>query len=238
MFEDKLTIWVILVAALLDSINPCVIGVLIFLLAFLMTAYKKPIKMLIAGLAYTAAVYGTYFLLGFGILIFAVGTGITRGVYWGAAIIAIVAGLLEIKDYFWYGKGFSLQMIPGAAKRIKLITEKIKTLDQKSPLLSYGMAFVLGIFVPLVELPCTGAPYIAILALLAEGSYENAIPYLLLYNLVFVAPLLVIIGMVYFGKSSDSIEKWRLKHRGTMRLVVGLFLLALGAFMIYSVLQL
>lgn len=235
MFESQLTLPIILTAALLDSINPCVIGVLVFLLAFLVGVYKDPKKMLFAGLLYTAAVYATYFALGFGILIFAVGTGFTRAVYWVAAAIAIIAGLLEIKDFFWYGKGFSLQMIPGASKRIKAYTEKIKTLNQRSPWLSYGMAFLLGIFVPLVELPCTGAPYIAILALIAEGSYENALPYLLLYNLVFVAPLLVIIGMVYFGRSSDSIEKWRLKHRHLMRLVVGLFLLALGGFMIYSI---
>ncbi|MFC1702892.1 cytochrome c biogenesis CcdA family protein [Patescibacteria group bacterium] len=235
MFESQLTLPIILSAALLDSINPCVIGVLIFLLAFLVGVYKDPKKMLFAGLVYTLAVYLTYFALGFGILIFAVGTGATRVVYWVAAVIAIVAGLLEIKDFFWYGKGFTLQMIPGASKRVKAYTNRIKTLNQRSPWLSYGMAFLLGIFVPLVELPCTGAPYIAILALIAEGSYGSALPYLLLYNLVFVAPLLVIIGMVYFGKSSEGIEKWRMRHRHLMRLLAGIFLLALGGYMIYSI---
>lgn len=236
MMEQTLTIPIVLSAALLDSINPCVIGVLVFLLAFLVSVFKSPTKMLLAGLAYTLAVYLTYFLLGFGILLFAVGTGFTRGVYWVAAIIAILAGLLEIKDYFWYGKGFSLQMLPGAAERIKRYTERIRTLDAKSPWLAYGMAFVLGVFVPLVELPCTGAPYFAILALIAEHSYARAIPYLLLYNLVFIAPLLVIIGLVYSGRSSQAIEDWRLRNREAMRLIVGIFLLALGGYMIYEVL--
>lgn len=235
MFESQLTLPIILSAALLDSINPCVIGVLIFLLAFLTTVYKDSKKMLLAGLLYTTAVYATYFVLGFGILIFAVGTGFTRAMYWGAAGIAIIAGLVEIKDFFWYGRGFTLQMIPGASKRLKAYTNKIKTLHQRSPLLGYGMVFLIGIFVPLVELPCTGAPYIAILALIAEESYSSAVPYLLLYNLVFIAPLLVIIGMVYFGKSSDSIERWRKKNRRLMRLLTGLFLLALGGYMIYSI---
>lgn len=238
MIEDQLTIPVIVVAAALDSINPCVIGVLIFLLGFLLMVFKKPNKMLLAGLIYSAAVYGTYFILGFGILTAVVGTGVTKAVYWFAAIIAIIAGLIEIKDYFWYGKGFSLQMIPGASERIKLITDKVRTMGNEKPWMAYLTAFGLGIFVPLVELPCTGAPYFAVLALIADGAYDKAVPYLLLYNLIFIAPLLVIIGLVYFGKSSDALEGWRKRHRGAMRLAIGLFLLALGAYMIHNVLAL
>ena len=238
MIGDKLTIPVIIAAAALDSINPCVIGVLVFLLGFLTMAFRKPSKMLLGGLIYSLAVYVTYFALGFGILTAVVGTGVTRAVYWIAAGIAIIAGLIEIKDYFWYGKGISLQMIPGASARITAITDWAKKTSVKSPFVMYFTAFVLGVFVPLVELPCTGAPYFAVLALIAEGSYDKAVPYLLLYNLIFIAPLLVIIGMVYFGKSSAAMEEWRKKHRGLMRLSVGLFLLALGGYMIYEVLKL
>lgn len=233
---DQLTIPIIIVAAALDSINPCVFGVLIFLLGFLLTVFKKPNKMLLGGLIYSAAVYAVYFLLGFGILIAVVGSGFAYTIYWIAAIIAILAGLIEMKDFFWYGRGISLKMIPGADKRIKAYTLKIKTLHRKSPWLAYAMAAFLGAFVPLVELPCTGAPYFAILALIAEGALEFAVPYLLLYNLVFIAPLLFIIGLVYFGKSSKTLEAWRKKHRGTMRLAIGLFLVALGAYMIYTIL--
>ena len=92
---------------------------------------------------------------------------------------------------------------------------------------------LLGIFVVLVELPCTGAPYFAILALLAKGMYADAVPYLLLYNFIFVAPLLAVIAIAYFGKT-ESMERWRAEHRGAMRLFTGLFLVALGAYMIYS----
>jgi cytochrome c biogenesis protein CcdA len=237
MIADQLTLPLIISAAAIDSINPCVFGVLIFLLSFLLTVFKSPRRMLIGGLVYSLAVYITYFALGFGILIFAVGSGFAKAVYWFAAIVAILAGLLEVKDFFWYGKGFSLQMIPGADARIKAYTEKIRQLDQKSIWLSYGMAFFLGVFVPLVELPCTGAPYLAILALIGQGSYASAIPLLLLYNVVFILPLLVIIFMVYFGKSSARLEEWRKQHRGTLRLVTGLFLLALGGYMLYTIAQ-
>ena len=70
--------------------------------------------MLFGGLLYTAVVYVTYLLIGIGFLKFTVSFGFSAAIYWIAAIIAILAGVLEIKDFFWYGKGFSLKMIPGA----------------------------------------------------------------------------------------------------------------------------
>lgn len=231
---QNLTIPIIIAAALLDSINPCVFGVLIFLIAFMTRIFKSPNKMLVFGLLYTAIVYLTYLALGFGILKVTVDAGISGIFYWIAALVAITAGLLEIKDFFWYGKGFSLQMIPGAAQRIKMYTRRIENMEKKSPLMLMATTAILGVFVVLVELPCTGAPYLAILGLLSKGSYAAAVPLLLLYNLVFILPLFVIIGIAYFGASSNTLENWRRRHKGLMRLVVGLFLLALGFYMLYS----
>ena len=231
----ELTLPLVIGAALLDSINPCVFGVLIFLIAFMTKVFKKPHRMLLGGLFYTAVVYVAYFLIGLGFLKLTVSLGFSLFVYWIAALIAIGAGLLEIKDYFWYGKGFSLQLIPGSAERIKMITNKMAKMQKKNPALSFLMAGALGIFVVLVELPCTGAPYLAILALIGQGSYSNAIPLLLLYNLIFILPLFVIIGVAYFGTSSKKLEAWRKKHRGLMRLAIGLFLVALGVYMLFTV---
>jgi cytochrome c biogenesis protein CcdA len=234
MLGDNITLSIIVGAALADSINPCVLGVLIFLLIFLNRAFKNRKQMLICGLLYSFVVYVTYLALGFGILKVAASAGFATAFYWVAAVIAIVAGILEIKDYFWYGRGFSLQMIPGASKRLKLYTQKIENLYERRPRLSMILVALLGVFVVLVELPCTGAPYFAVLALLAQGAYTTAIPYLLLYNFVFVLPLLVIILIAFFGRG-EAIEEWRMRHRGLMRLGIGLFLIALGAYMIYSI---
>ena len=233
---EQLTLGIIIAAALADSINPCVFGVLIFLLAYMTSVFKNKTKMLIAGLIYILSVYVTYFLLGIGIFTLAYTAGLAKPFYWFAAIIAIIAGLFEIKDFFWYGKGFSLQMIPGAAQRIDKYTLLMKKMELKHPSLGFVISAFLGIFVVFVELPCTGAPYLAILGLLSKGSYASGIPLLLLYNLVFILPLFVIIGLVYTGHASKTLERWRKEHRGTMRLVIGLFLLILGAYMIWAVL--
>lgn len=226
----------IIVTALADSINPCVIGVLLFLVAFLNKTFKSRHRMLLGGLYYTAVVYVTYLVLGLGIIELAVSFDFARGFYMFAAAIAIIAGLLEIKDYFWYGKGPTLQIIPGGAERIKYYTNKIAELQTMHPILGFLFIGVVGVFVVLVELPCTGAPYLAILAVIAEGEHAaEALPLLLIYNLVFILPLLVIIGLSYFGKSNEKMEIWRKKNRGFMRLGIGLFLLALGGYMLYSV---
>lgn len=232
--SDSLTLGFVIGGALADSINPCVFGVLIFLLAFMTRVFKKRRQMLIAGLFYTLVVYLTYLAIGFGILQVAVSFEVANTFYWIGAVIAILAGLLELKDFFWYGKGFSLQMLPGAAKRVKNYTSRVESTYIKHPKLSFAMIGLLGIFVVIVELPCTGAPYFAVLALLAEGAYTTAVPYLLLYNLIFVLPLFFIIGLAYFGKG-DGLEAWRKKHRAAMRLGTGIFLLILGGYMIYSV---
>lgn len=234
MAGQELTLPLVIVAALVDSINPCVFGVLIFLIAFMTKIFKSPNKMLLGGLLYSAVVYGTYLLLGFGILKLALNANIATTFYWVAALIAIFAGLLEIKDYFWYGKGPTLQMLPGGSERLKMYTSRIEGMEQRHPALLLLTTAALGVFVVLVELPCTGAPYLAILGLLSKGEFATAVPMLLLYNFIFIIPLFIIIAIAYFGASSDTLENWRKEHRGLMRLGIGLFLLLLGFYMIYS----
>src|SRR3989344_9483660 len=102
---EQLTVGIVIAAALADSINPCVFGVLIFLLAYMTRVFKNKTRMLIAGLVYISAVYITYFFMGLGILAFARTSGLSVPFYWLSAIIAVVAGLLGMKDSFLYGKG-------------------------------------------------------------------------------------------------------------------------------------
>ena len=234
MFGDTLTLPIVIGAALVDSINPCVFGVLIFLIAFMTRVFKSRKKMLLGGLLYSGVVYATYLLLGFGILKLTLGTSVAGIFYLVVALVALIAGGLEIKDYFWYGRGFTLQMIPGGASRLKYYTKKIEAMEKRHPATLMLITAALGVFVVLVELPCTGAPYFAILGLLAKGSYADAVPMLLLYNFIFILPLLVVIAVSYFGTGSDRLETWRQKHKGLMRLVIGGFLILLGLFMLYS----
>mgnify|MGYP002624744151 CR=1 FL=1 len=217
---------IIIGAGIIDSINPCAIGVLVFLLAYLMEQTQKPIKLLIHGLVYISAVFLTYLAAGLILLPIIDKLGqVSTTFYVILGVIVSLAGLLEIKDYFWYGKGPSLSIMPSAAKRIKMYSEKISH--------SLVSTFGLGVFVALVELPCTGAVYLAILSLMTlSGVSISNFTLLLIYNFIFVAPLIVILVAMYFGVSAEKFESWRKDNRGLMRLFIGLTLLAMGIWMI------
>jgi cytochrome c biogenesis protein CcdA len=91
-------------------------------------------------------------------------------------------------------------------------------------------AFLMGFVVCLFELPCTGGPYIFILGLLAERmTMMAAIPILLLYNIFFVLPLVLITLFMYFGLSSvEKTTEWKERNIRKLHLVAGLIMLALG----------
>ena len=107
---------------------------------------------------------------------------------------------------------------PERAKQIHEMTKKI-TLP--------GVLF-LGAFVAGVELPCTGAPYLAILLLLSQNFNFAAFLMLILYNIIFVMPLIVILLMVYFGFKIQNIKRWKQNNRAYMRLATGVTLIFLG----------
>lgn len=214
-------------AAIVDSINPCAIGVLVFLLAYLSKHFKKPSKMILHGLTYIFAVFVTYLVAGLLLLPIISGFGkMSVNVYAGLGALVIIAGLLELKDFFWYGKGPSLALFPGAAERIKIYTNKISE--------SLAGTFALGVFVALVELPCTGAVYLAVLSLLTlSGGSISSLTTLLLYNFIFVLPLIIVLFVIAYGADAAVVEEWRKKHRKLMRAVIGLTLVALGGWMVW-----
>lgn len=221
---------VIVGAAVIDSINPCAFGVLIFLLAYLNKVFPKhPGKMALHGVVYTLGVFITYLVAGMILLPVISGLGqASVTAYIVIGILVILAGLVEIKDFFWYGKGFSLAIFPEEAERIKM---QVQHVGKK-----LSTAFFLGIFVAIVELPCTGAVYLAVLALMSvSGLTIDNFTFLLLYNFIFVLPLLVIIALMYFGTTADEFHAWKERNKGLMRLLAGIVLILMGAWMILSV---
>ena len=213
------TLGTVIATALIDSINPCAIGVLILLVS-IMIAFKTKKEMLFYGLIYVLAVFVTYVLAGFGILYFLSSIPLYISEYISITVgsLIIIAGLIEIKDFFWYGQGITLAIPSERAKQIHEMTKKI-TLP--------GVIF-LGIFVAGVELPCTGAPYLAILLLLSQNFNFAAFLMLILYNIIFILPLIVILLMVYFGFKIQSIKRWKQSNRTYVRLAIGVILIFLG----------
>jgi len=220
MVDLKLT--TILITALVDSINPCAIGVLVLLISALLVLSENKRKLLITGVIYVAAVFVTYFLAGLGLLtvIHKLQIGEMIGVMVGFLVIFL--GFVEIKDFFWYGKGFSLTIPASQIERVK----------KHAANATIPGAIVLGIIVSAVELPCTGGPYLAITTILAEKLDWVAVWYLFIYNLIFVLPLAVIVVLAYFGTTALDIKHWKEKYKKWMRLFTGLLMIGLGVLLI------
>jgi cytochrome c biogenesis protein CcdA len=221
-----LTIPAVITAALIDSINPCAFAVLIFLLTYLVSL-KERRRVLIAGLIYISAVFVVYFLSGLGLFALVQQAGIAGIVATIAAIIAIIAGIINVVDAV-RDKAIPTLSIPPSQK------DRIQDYVTKATL---PAAFLLGALVSIVELPCTGGVYLAILGMLSSSMALSAgLPYLLLYNAIFVTPLIVILLVVYAGVSADTLETMRLGGRRWMRGMIGMFLIVLGTLMLSGIL--
>ena len=213
------TLTTVIVTAIVDAINPCAIGVLILLISTMLVAKKKE-KMLKFGLLYTFTIFLTYLAFGLGLTYFIASIPLIFSQYISITVgtLVVIGGIIEIKDYFWYGVGFSLAIPHKFAKKIK---------DKMNNLSVLGI-ILLGVFVAAVELPCTGGPYLAITLLLAQNFNFSAFLMLLLYNIIFVAPLLIILFMVMAGVKIKNIQKWKQMNKAYMRLFAGVTLIILG----------
>jgi len=223
--EDKaftpISMLVVTWAALVDSINPCAIGVLIFMFS-LLSAPKDKGKLVRVGLAFAASIYLAYFLFGVGIFSTIQVAGLSYGFYMFVGILAIIIGVFNVKDFIRYGGLGFVTEIPASLK---------KTLNSLLTTVATPLgAFTTGFAVCLIELPCTGGPYLYILGLMAEKATRvTAVPLLLYYNLVFVSPLILITSLIYFGASSTK-GMAHLRHKLTrlLHLTIGLTMIALG----------
>ncbi len=215
----------VIVTALVDSINPCAIGVMILLVSTMLVLSHSKAKMFKVGLIYVIAVYLTYFLAGLGLTAFfyKIPLKVTEYISLIIALAVIVGGLIEIKDYFWYGRGFSLA-IPAS---------KVKTIEKYARSTTLIGVILLGVFVAAVELPCTGGPYLAITLLLARNFSIQTVYLLLFYNLIFVLPLLIILLLAIFGTKVHHIKEWKFKYRKYMRLAAGIIMILLGLLLMF-----
>ncbi len=214
---------IVITTALVDSINPCAIGVLILLIATLLSLVHNKKRMLKVGLIYITTVFITYLLAGLGLLFFLQRFNLAKPLGIGVGGLVILLGILEIKDFFWYGQGISLRIPLKQANKIKKYVKKV----------TIPGAVFLGVFVAAVELPCTGGPYLAITTLLAQLGFSlKVFLYLVVYNFIFVLPLITIVLLAYFGTDIKSVHAWKQNKRKWMRLGVGIIMISLGVLLI------
>ncbi len=207
------------VAALIDSINPCAFGILLLTIAFLLSLQKSRSSILKIGGVYILGLLVVYFLIGLGILhalhLFNTPHFMAKA---GALLLIVLGGINLINEFF---PSFPIKLkIPQAAHT------KMASLMNKA---SLPAVFLLGALVGLCEFPCTGGPYLMVLGLLHDqGTYLAGVGYLILYNLIFILPLVIILLIASDNTLIEKVQSWKRSETKNMRLWGGIAMVVLG----------
>ncbi len=227
---EEITLAKIVSLAAVDAVNPCALAVLTLLLVAILTYNPgKRRNVMFAGLAFSLAVFVMYLVYGLVIVRFFQAvqalTSVSLVLYTALGALAIVLGLLNIRDFFSYRPGGLGTEMP---MRMRVGVKKIL-----AGVTSPGGAFSMGILVTLFLLPCTMGPYIIAGGLLSVLDTIHAVPMLLLYNLIFVLPMIVITAAVYVSIARvDDVSGWKDKNIRRLHLAAGAVMLLLGVAMV------
>ena len=228
-------------AGLLDGINPCAFATIIFFISYMSLVGRGRKEILVAGGAFAAAVFVTYLLLGMGLLKFLSFLNefsvIAKCVYLLAAIGTFALAFLSLYDAYKAKQGkvkeITLQLPKSLKQRIhKVIREQTRTSG-----VIIG-ALVIGFAISALELVCTGQVYLPTITFVmaVEGMRGHALAYLILYNLMFIVPLLVVFGFVYWGTTSMQLGGVLQRHLMPVKLGTAVLLFGLAIWLFLNIL--
>ena len=205
-----LTVPIVLAAGVADGFNPCAFALLVLFATYTLTMVNAVTsdgtptlearrRLLGAGSLYVGAVWITYFIIGLGLMSFLGWLGQDHLVARGASIIALVMALWMLKDVFLPGVGPSMMAPAGTHGRMQKAMEK------------GGLAGMLlaGVLVGICTVPCSGAIYLDIVAVLqASGGGLTGLALLALYNLAFIVPLVLLLLVVSDKRVLGRMGRW------------------------------
>lgn len=226
--RPEITLPVIVLAGLADGINPCSFTLLLlFIAALLATAGNAgPAavsqvrgRMLRNGGAFVLAIFLAYLVLGAGLM--QISTTLAQN-HFGArlgALLSVLLGLWMLKDYF----------LPGVGPRLAApawVGRRVRGADGAA---SAATMFGLGVLISLCTVPCSGAVYLAIISLLAlQPGLTESYGYLLVYNVMFILPLVGILLAASSRAGLNRLAHWNLHHRDGVKLALGGSVVVLG----------
>jgi cytochrome c biogenesis protein CcdA len=205
-----LTLPTVLASGFADGFNPCAFALLVLFATYTLTlvnavtANGTPTlearqRLLGAGSLYVGAVLVTYFIIGLGLFTFLGWLGRDHLVARGASILALVMALWMLKDVFLPGVGPSMMAPSGTHGRMQKAMQR------------GGLAGMLiaGVLVGICTVPCSGAIYLEIVAVLhASGGGFTGLALLALYNIAFIVPLLLLLLAVSNRRVLGRIGRW------------------------------
>jgi cytochrome c biogenesis protein CcdA len=229
----------IVLGGLLDGINPCAFTTIIFLLSYLTLVGKRGRALAAAGAAFTLGVFVSYFLIGIGlfeiVLRLQYFTALSKVVAVIIGITAFVLSALSVYDYFKLKQGRTKEVILQLGDIWKKRIHAAIRVNARSGKTLFA-SILLGVFVGIFEFPCTGQVYFPIVVVIRELSVfrMQGILYLLLYNIMFILPLVAVFILAYRGVTSEKMAVIVKKHMPSVKIAMAVFFALLGMFILYQ----
>ena len=209
---------VVLSSGLIDGINPCAFAVLLFFIGFLYTIKRSKTGVLKMGAAYIGAMYAVYFLIGVGMLKAIMISDTPHIMSKVGSLLVIFLGAFNSVNYFW-------PQMP----RIKIPQFSKKYFLDYMHKATIPAAAIAGALVGLCVFPCSGGIYVAIVGMLSlKVTQVTGLIYLLLYNIMFVMPLVLILAVASNKKVSEKLQSWQAHSARKMNLYVNLAMILMG----------
>jgi len=237
---------VILLAGLIEGLNPCALATLVFFISYLTMVGRTRKEIFWVGMGFTGAGFVTHLLLGLGILGFVQHLSFlplfSQIVYLITFVFSVFLGILSLYDYVQLKRGrpsrMTLQVPDSLKKRIHRIIRKREgeleaNKEGKSTRFLFA-AMVIGFIVTLLQSTCTSQVYLPTILFVTNipSLRDSAIFYLILYNIVYILPLVAIFGIVYWGTTSEQLSFFLQRRTSTIKLFTALFFFALAGILI------
>lgn len=221
----NLNILIVTSTALLDSINPCAISVLLLTIGFLLSLKKRKGEIYLIGFLYIFALYVTYLLIGLGTLQALTIFGFPHILAKFGAVILFATGLINLLGY----------LIPRFPIKLKMPDSTHSILARYIQKATYLSMIILGILVGLFEFPCTGGPYLTILSILHDkATFAAGFLYLLYYNVIFVSPLIVILLIANSKVVLKKVDSWKKKYSKRLDIASSILMMLLSLVIFFT----
>jgi len=243
----KMSVMTVIGSGLVDGINPCAFAVIVFFVSFLAVYGYRRRDIIWVGSAYCAAVFITYLLIGLGLfkVLYALSSFylVMKIFYYLIATGCFVLFGLSIYDFIIYRKtgqseGLILQLPKYLKLRMhKVIGDNLRSQENRTPIRLLFASLAVGFVVSLIEAVCTGQVYVPTIAFIMKDPdmRTKAFSYLLLYNAMFIAPLVGVFALSMAGYNSDTFNSLLKKHMGLAKLLLAGVFLALGIMLISNI---
>lgn len=217
-----------LALGLLDGFNPCATWVLLFLLSLLVRMKDRARIALVAGtfVLVSGAVYYAFMAAWLNVFLL---VGMSNALRIGLAVLALLMGAVNVKDFIAFKKGISLSIPESAKPGLYARMRRVMQADALSASLLAVTA--LAVVVNFVELLCTaGLPAIYTAVLAQQGvSTAGHYAYLALYILAYMADdaLMVAIAVIALGsnKMTETTGRWLKLLSGSVMVALGIVML-------------